>query len=334
MKIGIIGTGTWGSALAKVLCDNGHSVLMYGRDNSQVEEINKHHQNTHYFSKDIVFSKKIKATNSLEYFANKTSIVLVSIPSIAVRDNLQELNKYLTRRTLFINTAKGFDPATNKRMSEVIKEAIPEEKRSGVVSLIGPSHAEEVILSHITLICAVCKKESLSRKVQKLFSNQYFRVYTLKDEVGAEIGSAMKNSIAIASGILDGLGFGDNAKAALVTRGLVEIIRFGTFFGGKKDTYLGLTGVGDLMVTCNSLHSRNYRAGYRIGKDQTSKYLLADLTETVEGLRTTEVIYNIAKENNISLPIVEAIYKVIYQDVHPIEALNELMTRPLKSEER
>lgn len=333
MKIGIIGTGTWGSALAKVLCDNGHSVLMYGRDKNQVNDINKKHKNPTYFKDDIVFSKKIKAIDSLKEFANKTSIVIISIPSIAVRDTLLELNKYLTRKTLFINTAKGFDPKTNKRMSEVIRESIDEAKRGEVVSLIGPSHAEEVILSHVTLICAVSKSIVRARKVQKLFSNEYFRVYTLKDEVGAEMGAALKNSIAIASGILDGLGFGDNAKAALVTRGLVEMIKFGCYFGGKKETYLGLTGVGDLMVTCNSLHSRNYRAGYRIGKDRTSKYLLENLTETVEGIRTTEVVYTIAKEKGITLPIIFAIYDVLYKNKNPRDAVTEIMTRPLKSED-
>ena len=333
MKVGVIGTGTWGTALAKVLCDNGHSVLMYGRDNSQVESINKTHTNPRYFSPEIKFSKKIKATNSLEEFANKTSIVIISIPSIAVRNTLLELNKYLTRKTLFINTAKGFDPATNKRMSEVIRESIPEEKRYEVVSLLGPSHAEEVILSHVTMICAVSKSLSKARKVQKLFSNEYFRVYSLKDEVGAELGAAIKNSIAIVSGISDGMGFGDNAKAAIVTRGLVEIIRFGRYFGAKKETFLGLTGVGDLMVTCNSVHSRNYRAGKRIGLDGTSKYLLENLTETVEGIRTTEVVYKIAKENHISMPIVEAVYKIIYENKPLQEAVVGLMTRPLKEED-
>ena len=217
-------------------------------------------------------------------------------------------------------------------MSEVIRETIPEEKRYEVVSLLGPSHAEEVILSHVTMICAVSRSLAKARKVQKLFSNEYFRVYALKDEVGAELGAAIKNSIAIISGISDGMGFGDNAKAAIVTRGLVEIIRFGQYFGAKKETFLGLTGVGDLMVTCNSVHSRNYRAGKRIGQDGTAKYLLENLTETVEGIRTTEVVYKIAKEHNISMPIVSAIYKIIYEDKPLNEALVGLMTRPLKEE--
>ena len=333
MKIGVIGTGTWGTALAQTLVDNGNEVLMWGRDNSQVIDINKNHQNSHYFSSDIVLSKKIKATNNLKEFANKTSIVILSIPTVAMREVLEEYKTYLTRKTLFINTAKGFDPKTNKRMSEIIREIIPESLRGEIVSLIGPSHAEEVILRHITAVCAVSKSTTSAKRIQKLFSNEYFRVYSLKDEVGAEIGVAMKNAIAIASGILDGLGYGDNAKAALVTRGLVEIISFGKAFGGKERTYLGLTGIGDLMVTCNSKHSRNYRCGYEIGKYDSAINFYNEMKDmTVEGIRTTEVIHNIAKEMNIDVPIVNALYEVLYNNAKPSEIAKYLMTRPLKSE--
>ncbi len=333
MKIGIIGTGTWGTALASVLVDNGNSVLMYGRDLSQIDDINKNHQNKKYFGEKIFLSSKIKATSSIEEFANKTPIVVLSVPTIAMRDVLTKYMPLLNRKTLFINTAKGFDVTEKKRITELIREIIPEKYRGEVVSLIGPSHAEEVIVKHLTLICAVSKSSIRAKKVQALFSNEYFRVYTLKDEIGAEYSAAMKNVIAIASGIIDGLGYGDNAKAALVTRGLKEMIDFGTFFGGKKSTYLGLTGIGDLMVTCNSIHSRNYRAGLWIGRDDSAADFLKNSTETVEGVKTTEVIHLLAKDNGIELPIVEALYSVLYEGLSPSKMTRDLMIRPLRSED-
>lgn len=331
--IGIVGTGTWGTALAQVLTDNGFRVFMYGHDKQQVEEINKLHKNIKYFGNNLTLSENISAVNSLEEFANKTDIVILSVPTVAMREVLEELVKYLKTKTLFINTSKGFDPKTDERMSELIRDVIPENLRFEIVSLIGPSHAEEVILRHLTTVCSVSNSLPKAKQVQKLFSNSYFRVYTLKDEIGAEIGVAMKNSIAIASGILDGLGYGDNAKAALVTRGLVEIISFGKHFGAKEKTYIGLTGIGDLMVTCNSKHSRNYRAGYQIGCDDSADKLLANLTETVEGIRTTKVIHDIALQYNIDVPIVNAIYEVLYNHVAPSKMAFALMVRPLKSED-
>lgn len=331
--IGIIGTGTWGTALAQVLSDNGYSILMYGHDKKQVQEINSIHKNIKYFGENIILSKDITAVDSLKEFANKTRVVVLSVPTAAMREVLEELKKYLNRETLFINTAKGFDPKTDERMSVLIRSIIPNKLRGEIVSLIGPSHAEEVILKHLTAICSVSKSLKRAEEVQLLFSNNYFRVYTLQDEIGAEIGVAMKNSIAIASGMLDGLGYGDNAKAALVTRGLVEIISFGKYFGGKEKTYIGLTGIGDLMVTCNSKHSRNYRAGYQIGLDDSSTNFLANNSETVEGIRTTKVIHDIAKKNGIDVPIVNAIYQVLYKSVPPSKMASELMLRPLKSED-
>jgi glycerol-3-phosphate dehydrogenase (NAD(P)+) len=333
VKIGIIGTGTWGTALASVLVDNGNTVLMYGRDRDQVDDINNNHRNTKYYGTSINLSESIKATSSIDEFANRTPIVILSVPSSAMRTVLVQLKSVLDRKTLFINTAKGFDSTEKIRIAELIREIIPENLRGEVVSLIGPSHAEEVIVKHLTLLCAVSKSLSRAKKVQRLFSNDYFRVYTQKDEIGAEYSVAMKNVIAIASGIIDGLKCGDNAKAALVTRGLSEMIVFGKFFGGKEKTYLGLTGIGDLMVTCNSLHSRNYRAGLCIGKDDSARNFLKNNTETVEGLKATEVIYEIARSNNLSLPIVEALYSVLYRNAKPSSVIKQLMIRPLRSED-
>ena len=215
---------------------------------------------------------------------------------------------------------------------EVIREEIPSDLRHEVVSLIGPGHAEEVILKLLTCITATSIDEEAGRFIQKLFATPYFRVYVQTDEIGAEYGVAIKNAIAIASGISQGIGMGDNAKAALATRGLVEMIRFGTKFGGKFETFMGLTGIGDLMVTCNSVHSRNYQAGYEIGKLNSAKEFLSNNKKTVEGIRTAKIIYEIAKENNIEMPIIESVYAVLFEDKKPNEAVYQLMTRELKKE--
>src|SRR5574344_1698010 len=332
MKVSFIGTGTWGSALAQVLVDNGHSVILYGRDESQIEDINNNHQNKRYFGPDFYLDEKIKATNNLKEAIEFSSTVVLAVPTVAMRSVLNEIKPLLTKKTLFINTAKGFDPETDERISVLIREVIPGEFRYPIVSLIGPSHAEEVIIRLLTLITATSSSQVSSRKVQKLFSNDYFRVYTQKDEVGAEIGVAMKNSIAIASGIIQSLGYGDNARAALVTRGLVEILRVGMYFGGKKETFMGLTGLGDLMVTCNSIHSRNFMAGVAIGKDDSAKHFLETNEQTVEGIRTTEVLHQISLQYKLYTPIVNASYSVLYEDKKPSLVVKELMLSPLKPE--
>lgn len=333
MRIGVIGTGTWGTALAQVLVDNGHQVMMYGNSIEQVDDIQKRHQNTRYFGADLFLSPKIKATTDLAKAVTNRRIILIAVPTNAVRSVLEQIAPLIAHKVTIINTAKGFDPSTNERMSELIRELIPKENRKAIVSLIGPSHAEEVILRNLTAITATSLDIREARLVQKLFSNNYFRVYTNKDEVGAEIGVAMKNAIAIASGVLAGLGYGDNARAALITRGLTEMVRFGRAFGGQMKTYLGLTGLGDLIVTCNSLHSRNFMAGFQIGKEDTSKDFLAKNVATVEGIRAAKTIYLLAKAKQIDIPIVEAIYRVLYEDAKPSEMIARLMVRPLKAED-
>jgi glycerol-3-phosphate dehydrogenase (NAD(P)+) len=307
--------------------------MMYGNSIEQVDDIQKRHQNTRYFGADLFLSPKIKATTDLAKAVTNRRIILIAVPTNAVRPVLEQIAPLISHKVTIINTAKGFDPSTNERMSELIREVIPKENRKAVVSLIGPSHAEEVILRNLTAITATSLDIREARLVQKLFSNNYFRVYTNKDEVGAEIGVAMKNAIAIASGVLAGLGYGDNARAALITRGLTEMVRFGRAFGGQMKTYLGLTGLGDLIVTCNSLHSRNFMAGFQIGKEDTSKDFLAKNVATVEGIRAAKTIYLLAKAKQIDIPIVEAIYRVLYEDAKPSEMIARLMVRPLKAED-
>lgn len=333
MRVGIAGTGTWATALAQVLTDNGHDVLLYGREQSQIDDINNNHRNSFYFGGDVILSPKIIATNAIADIARNADIILLSVPTGAVSEVLEKLNPYLGKKILFVNTAKGFDPLTRKRMSEVIRSSISKDKLLGVVSLLGPSHAEEVIMRHLTLITSVSKNKKHAAIVQQLFSNKYFRVYILMDEVGAEYSTAMKNCIAIAAGIIDGLGLGDNAKAALITRGLNEMVKLGKYYNARLKTYLGLTGIGDLVVTCGSKHSRNYQAGFIIGSDNSSQRFNRENIKTVEGVRTTKVIHELAQTINLSLPIVKAIYKVLFEDAKPSEVIADLMNRPLKKED-
>lgn len=332
MNVAIIGIGTWGTALGQVLADNGHDVVLYGRDPIQNQIINTEHKNPKYFGNDVLLSTKIKASDDLKATLSDSHFVILAVPSSALRNVLEQIKDLIPTNAILVNTAKGFDLKTKKRLSTLIQEFFPKRRRPGIVSLIGPSHAEEVIIRKLTLITSTCKNQKHAKAVATLFSNEYFRVYAQKDEIGAEIGAAMKNVIAIASGIIDGLGYGDNARAALITRGLAEIIKFGIFFGGKRKTFQGLTGLGDLTVTCNSQHSRNFRAGVVIGKEDSSKNFLLHHTETVEGIPATLIIHEIAEEHKLDLPIVHAVYEVLYRDAKPSVMVKSLMARPLKDE--
>ncbi|MCR4880303.1 MAG: NAD(P)-dependent glycerol-3-phosphate dehydrogenase [Bacilli bacterium] len=332
MKVAIIGSGTWGTALALVLADNRQDVIVYGRNIDQVNDINNNHKNAHFFGEDILLPESIKATNDLDEAIKDRDIIILSIPTASYREVLTNITNKLEKKVFFINTAKGFDTEKNIRISELIRELVPEEKRYPIVSLIGPSHAEEVVKRDLTCICAVSQDTEIALLIAELFSNEYFRVYANNDEVGSEIGVAMKNAIALASGVLEGLGYGDNARAALCTRGLAEIVRFGKYFGGKSHTYLGLTGLGDLVVTCYSFHSRNFMAGLEIGKEDGVANFLKNNTKTVEGIRTVKVIYDLAKANKIELPIINTLYEVIYNGKKPSEVVPLLMLRPIKME--
>ena len=331
-NIAVIGSGTWGTALAQVADDNGHKVTIYGHNPGQVNDINNNHKNSFYFGEEITLSPSLKATTNLAEAIKDADIILISVPSAALRSVLNEINDVLDHPAIFINTAKGFDTEKNQRLSFVFKGVIAPEKLKGFVSLIGPSHAEEVIVRDTTCICAVSLDEKASKYVAETFSNQYFRVYLNNDEVGSEIGVAMKIAIALASGILEGLGYGDNARAALCTRGLAEIVRFGVSQGGKPETYLGLTGLGDLVVTCYSFHSRNFTAGMEIGKDDSAKHFMETNTKTVEGIRTVKVIFEMALASGVDVPIIDALYAVIYGGAKPSELVGTLMSRPLKKE--
>lgn len=330
MRIAILGTGSWGTALGQVLADNNQEVILYGINPAEVDDINKNHQNSKFF--EVPISNRLKATLDMEEALNGADIVLLAIPSIALESTLQKAKLLLDHPVIVINVAKGFHPTSHAFLSDVIKENLPEEKRKAIVHLIGPSHAEEVILRLLTAINAVSEDEEASTFVQHLFSNDYFRVYTSNDVIGCEVGVAVKNIMAIAAGVLEGIGQGDNAKAALMTRGLAEMSRYGIALGGKKETFLGLDGVGDLIVTCTSKHSRNFMAGMEIARLHKASLFLATNTKTVEGISAAKIVHEEALKRHISMPITDQVYAVLFEDKDPEVAIKELMMRDLKAE--
>lgn len=330
MRIVVLGSGSWGCALAQVLADNQQSVTVYARRIDVADEINQLHTNKAYFGKTVL-NEKIEASTSLDC-VKQADILILSVPTQSVEDVCHQIDPLISKKTIIVNTAKGFNPGTNERMSEVIRRCISPQHLQSVVSLIGPSHAEEVVLRLFTTVVSVSSDEESAKLIQELFSNEYFRVYRGNDEIGSEYGGAIKNTIALASGIVSGLGYGDNTKAALITRGLAEMIRFGVQCGGRQETFMGLTGMGDLIVTCMSVHSRNFQAGMQIGKADSATQFLANNHQTVEGIRTTQVLYELKQQKHISMPIVDEIYKVLYEHKKPSLSIIDLMLRELKPE--
>ncbi|MBR2810595.1 MAG: NAD(P)-dependent glycerol-3-phosphate dehydrogenase [Solobacterium sp.] len=330
MKLRIVGAGSWGTALAQVAADNGHDVVIYGRDRSAAEEINTLHTNSRYFETEL--NHAVLASDDIG-IVKDADIILLAVPSRALEDVIAQIVPYLDHKTVFVNVAKGFHPVTHERLYEVILRSVPEAFLQAVVSLIGPSHAEEVVARLLTAVNAVSDDLSSAKLVQQVFSNDVFRVYTGDDVIGAEIGCAVKNILAIASGILSGIGQGDNARAALMTRGLAEMTRFGMAKGGRMDTFLGLDGVGDLIVTCSSRHSRNFMAGYQIGRDDSAEKFLRENTKTVEGIGACAIVYEEAEKMGIEMPITEQIHHVLFEGGIPSESIMALMHRDLKREE-
>lgn len=330
-KITVFGTGSFGTALANVLAENGHSVLMWGKNENTVDEINQSHQNKRYL-KDVTLIETIKATSQLEQAVNFSDIFLIALPTKAIRDVVTEINQHIKTKKTFIHVAKGIENETFKRVSEMIEDSVSKNHKNGVGVLSGPSHAEEVVIKQPTTVAASSKDEHISKLIQDLFMNDYLRVYTNNDLIGVELGGALKNIIAVASGIVAGMGYGDNAKAALMTRGLAEISRLGEKLGADPMTFLGLGGIGDLIVTCTSTHSRNYTLGYKLGKGKTTEEALNEMNMVVEGIYTTNSVYHLAKSQNVDMPITNALYKVLFEDKPVKDSVKDLMGRDKKAE--
>lgn len=330
MKIAVIGSGSWGTALANVLATNKHDVIIWGKSEKEILDIKENHQNSLYFE-GVDLNPTLKASTDFNDIV-EYDIFLLAVPSIAIEEVCQRLNKSIDKKVTIINVAKGFHPITHEYLMDVIRNNMDTDKLEAVVSLIGPSHAEEVVLGQLTALNAVSKDLKAASLVQELFSNDSFRVYTNDDEIGAQIGVAIKNIIALASGIAKGLGHGDNARAALITRGLAEMARYGVHFGGRQETFLGLCGVGDLVVTASSEHSRNFQAGYAVGKAGSVEDFNKHNTKTVEGVAAAKVVSDVALEENIEMPITQQVYEVFYESKDPNIAIKELMNRDLKHE--
>ncbi|MFF2752675.1 NAD(P)H-dependent glycerol-3-phosphate dehydrogenase [Psychrobacillus sp. NPDC058041] len=330
-KITVLGAGSWGTALAMVLANNNHDCLLWSHRENQAMEINLEHTNKKYLPNTIL-PNNLSATNDFEKAITHATTIIIAVPTKAIREVCQEMKDLLTEKKLLVHVSKGIEPNSLKRISEMIEEELPTNLVEAIVVLSGPSHAEEVVLHHPTTITAASENIKAAKKIQDLFMNNSFRVYTNDDVIGVEIGAALKNVIGLAAGIVDGLGYGDNAKAALITRGLAEISRLGISLGAEAYTFSGLTGMGDLIATCTSVHSRNWKAGNLLGKGATLEAVLEEVGMVVEGVRTTKAAYQLAQKQNVDMPITEALHSVLFENVDPKEAVDNLMMRTKKHE--
>lgn len=332
-RITIIGAGSWGSALARILGDNNHQVCLYDTDENTINEINQCHTNLSKLPNGRL-PHSVSATTDLNKAISVSDTILIAVPTKVIRMVLKQINQVISSPKLFVNASKGIEPDTYKRVSEIVFEEIDNQYIVDFVVLTGPSHAEEVIEQKVTCIAAACPNLEHARFVQQIFSNNtYFRVYTLSDLVGAELGGSLKNIYAIAAGMLYGLGFGDNAKAALITRALSEMRRLAVAMGANPKTLFGLTGVGDLIVTTTSFHSRNFQAGVKLATGKNLDETIASMSMVVEGARTAISAYFAAKELGIDTPIIDAVYEVIYNQKPVNDAIKEIMNRSLKDED-
>ncbi|WP_444685611.1 NAD(P)H-dependent glycerol-3-phosphate dehydrogenase [Alkalicoccus luteus] len=327
-KTAVIGAGSWGTALAGVLADNGHDVTIWARKTEIAEEINTHATNSKYLP-DISLPETIKAVTDMRRAVEHADAVILVVPTKAMRAVLQDIRPHLQEETLLVHASKGIEPETHLRVSEIIAEELD---RTDVVCLSGPSHAEEVCRRQPTTVTCSSIHMELAEEAQDLFMNQFFRVYTNPDLIGVEIGGSLKNIIAIGSGMTSGLGFGDNARAALMTRGLAEISRLGVKLGGNPLTFSGLSGLGDLIVTCTSHHSRNWRAGNMIGKGKTADEVESEMGMVVEGMRTAKAAYQLSNKLDIDMPITSELYAVLFEEKDVKEAVEALMGRVKKKE--
>lgn len=325
-QLTVLGAGSWGTALAIVLADNGHHVKLWGHRPEAIEELNRTRRNEKYLP-GIELPSNITGYSDLRESLEEVQTIVLAVPTKAIRDVLKDISSMLEKEMTIVHVSKGIEPNTLMRISEIIEEEMPSHLLKDVVVLSGPSHAEEVSRRHITTVTSSSKNMEAAEYIQDLFMNQHFRVYTNPDVIGVEIGGSLKNIIALAAGITDGLGYGDNAKAALITRGLAEIARLGSKMGGNPLTFSGLTGIGDLIVTCTSVHSRNWRAGHLLGKGQNLDEVLDNMGMVVEGVRTTKAAYQLAKKYNVKMPITEALYEVLFNGQSPKVAVDSLMAR-------
>ena len=330
MKISVLGAGSWGTTLACLLANNGHKVYLWEINEQAAEKLDK--ERLIPFIGGATIPKSVVISSDLKII-NETEAVLFVVPSHFLRATVMTIKKLNINlgEKLIISATKGIENKTLLRVSQVIEEIYPETEDK-IVALSGPSHAEEVSKKIPTLVTSASKNEDLAIKVRDLFNNDYFRVYTQNDIIGVELGASLKNVFAIAGGIIDGLNFGDNTKAAIVSRGLIELIKLGVALGGKEKTFYGLSGVGDLMVTCFSKHSRNRNLGEMLAKGKTLEEAEKELKMVAEGVKTCLSAYELGKKYNIELPIINEVYEILFNKKDTKKAVYDLMTRTPKSE--
>ncbi len=328
-SIAVIGAGSWGTALANLLAKKGYYIKLWAYGEDEKEELEANRENKRFLP-GVPLSDNIEFSNDMAYCVKDALCVVSAVPSKAVESTAKQLDGILdTNNQKLITVSKGLDSVTFERISQVYKRIIPGVE---VAVLSGPSHAEEVARELPTTNVAACENEATAEFVQEIFMTDYFRVYTNTDIIGVELGGALKNIIALCAGVLDGMGMGDNAKAALMTRGMNEISRLGVKMGAKLETFFGLTGMGDLIVTCTSMHSRNRRAGILIGQGKTAEEAIKEVKMVVEGVPATIAAYNLAGSVEVEMPIINAVYSVLCEGKNARECVKNLMTRPKKNE--
>lgn len=327
-KIGVIGAGSWGIALAWLLINNGHEVQVWSAIESEIDMLKKDHEHKDKLP-GVKLQESMEFTTDLADACRDKDLLVLAVPSIFTRSTAKSMKDLVKEGQIITNVAKGVEENTLLTLSQIIEEEIPQ---AVVTVLCGPSHAEEVAKGLPTTVVSGAHKKADAEYVQNIFSSKVFRVYTSPDMLGMELGAALKNVVALAAGMADGMGFGDNTKAALITRGIAEITRLGTAMGGKAETFGGLTGIGDLIVTCGSVHSRNRKAGYLMGQGKTAKEAMDEVKMVVEGVYSAKAALSLAKKYNVEMPIVEKVNEILFEDKLAKDALEELMTRDKKSE--
>ena len=327
-KVGVIGAGSWGIALSFLLHNNGHQVTVWSALPEEIRELREKRE--HHTLPGLVLPEDMVFTEDLETAMRDQDLLVTAVPSVYVRSTAVKMRPFLREGQIVVNVAKGIEEKTLSTLSQILEEELP---GADVAVLSGPRHAEEVSRGLPTTCVAGARTKKTAEYIQSLFMSEYFRVYTSPDVLGIELGGALKNVIALAAGIADGLGCGDNTKAALITRGIAEIARLGTAMGGKFETFCGLSGIGDLIVTCASMHSRNRRAGILIGKGYSMEEAMKEVQMVVEGVYSAKAALALAKKYYMSMPIIEQVNQVLFEGKPASQAVKELMLRDPREED-
>ncbi len=330
-RIGVVGAGSWGTAIANHLGSKGFKVDLWVFEKEVKDQIDKYRENK-IFLPGFTLSSNIFPSNDLSSVASDKDLLIIVVPSHLMREMARNTTGLISKDTIILSASKGIEDKTHLTMSGVLKETLPEVSEDKIAVLSGPSFAKEVANKVPTLVTVASKDKNVSKYIQHVFSTEFFRAYTTDDLIGIELGGSVKNVIAIAAGIIDGLGFGLNTRAALITRGLVEMRRLGLKLGARSHTFAGLAGIGDLILTCTGDLSRNYTVGKKIGEGKKLNEILSEMRMVAEGVKTAKSIYNLSRKIGVEMPICQETYRILYEDVSPNEAARRLMSRDLKQE--